>query len=155
VVDELDQLSDHDVHAIAHYIASYSASGTPEKETAPQPVAAEPPPDMHLQQGKTLFEKACAFCHEGSSVPHFNQAGISLALNTNLHADSPTNVLQVIVNGIEAHRSITGMPAFGDNMNNEQITALAHYMRHHFAPDAPQWQNVEKHLDAIRESAGH
>lgn len=155
VLDELTQLSNWDIRAIAHYISTYSAGRDAVAAATTSHRASAPQQTTAMYQGQTLFDKACASCHEASPIPRFDQATVDLALNTNLHAESPNNVLQTIINGIDAHRDIAAMPAFGANFTDQQIIELTRYMRQRFAPNASKWQNIPERLREIRGSAQH
>ena len=78
----------------------------------------------------------------------------SLALNSNLHAAVPDNLIQVILHGIAAPASsdLGYMPAFKDAMNDDQLAELITYLRRQFAPDKPAWAGVEAAINRIRQA---
>jgi nicotinate dehydrogenase subunit B len=160
VVQELKALPDEDVRAMAVYLASFSdtAIGEPDQEalaaqlertTATRIVATSP-------SGQRFYEGACAVCHAVGGPPLFGSRP-SLALNSNLHAATPDNLIQVILHGITSPVSsdLGYMPAFGDSMNDGQIAELVTYLRQQFAPDKPPWKDVPAAIEQIRRRPSH
>lgn len=80
-------------------------------------------------------------------------------MNTNVHADSPRNLLQTILHGVNAPAddSLGFMPGFADSLDDQQIVDLVHYLRSRFAPDAPAWSLDTDTVQLLRNStlAGH
>ncbi|MFS8975955.1 c-type cytochrome [Cupriavidus necator] len=161
VVEELAQLPEADVRAIAHYVASF---GTP--PLAPSVLAAQA---AQIEQrsaqaaltlngpGERLYQSACAVCHQ--SDQGIAQFGVkpSLALNTNLHSKLPDNVIQVLLQGMPAppNSELGAMPAYADTLDNRQIAQLAQYLRARFAPDQPAWQELENTVARLRAAPAH
>lgn len=161
VVKSLAPLPDSDIRAMAEYLASLNPSAAT-GEAAGKAAAAVAASDAAAEtaalvapRGARIFEGACASCHNATS------ALPSLALNSNLSSDSPTNVLQTIVNGHAAPAimaattgregaSLMAMPAFGNIYTDKQIEELATYLRARFAPNAPAWNDVGETLNIIR-----
>ncbi|MBF3234700.1 cytochrome c, partial [Pseudomonas aeruginosa] len=85
--------------------------------------------------GARLFAGACLACHHDGDGPRFFGVRPSLALNSNVHADSPDNLLRIILDGI--HSPATGdlgyMPGFRHSLDDRQVAALANYLRERFA----------------------
>ncbi|MBE1189014.1 cytochrome c, partial [Escherichia coli] len=52
--------------------------------------------------GARLFAGACLACHHDGDGPRFFGVRPSLALNSNVHADSPDNLLRIILDGIHS-----------------------------------------------------
>lgn len=161
VVEELAQLPESDVRAIAHYVASF---GTP--PPAPSVLAAQA---TQIEQrsaqaaltlngpGERLYQSACAVCHQ--SDQGIAQFGVkpSLALNTNLHSQLPDNVIQVLLQGMPAppNSELGAMPAYADTLDDRQIAQLAQYLRARFAPDKPAWQDLENTVARLRAPPAH
>ena len=80
--------------------------------------------------GQRLYEGACAVCHAVGGPPLFGSRP-SLALNTNLHATTPDNLIQVIVHGITnpVLSDLGYMPAFGDHLSDDQVAELVGLIR--------------------------
>lgn len=159
VVEELAQLPESDVRAIAHYVASFHAP-TPDAATLDQQARTLEQRSATLARTMTgpadrLYQSACAVCHQSEQgVPMFGVKP-SLALNTNLHGDKPDNVIQAVLKGIPAPRSnaLGDMPGFADSFDDRQVAELVHYLRARFAPDKPAWQGVDEAVTRIRGSA--
>ncbi|HLX14818.1 MAG TPA: molybdopterin cofactor-binding domain-containing protein [Bradyrhizobium sp.] len=155
VVRELKSLPDDDIRAMAVYLGSFNAPAIDqpdqeamaarlERSTAIKAASASP-------VGLRLYEGACAVCHQVGGQPLFGSRP-SLALNSNLHAAVPDNLIQAILHGIAAPVSsdLGYMPAFKDAMNDEQIAELVAYLRQRFAPGKPAWTGVEAAINHIR-----
>ncbi|MEO8279790.1 MAG: molybdopterin cofactor-binding domain-containing protein [Ideonella sp.] len=155
VVRELAALPDTDIRAMAHYIASFNppqtdgqAAGAAQAAIAKAQVGA----DLLAGPAQRLFETACGACHHDGDGPRLLGVNVPLALNSNLHADRPDNLLRVILEGhLEpASTEIGFMPAFGSVFNDRQMVDLAAYMRQRFAPGRPAWPTLEAHVSRVR-----
>jgi nicotinate dehydrogenase subunit B len=156
VVQELAALPDEDIRAMAVYLASFNeaAIGKPDQEalaarleqTASERIVATSP------IGQRFYEGACAVCHAVGGPPLFGSRP-SLALNSNVHAATPDNLIQVILHGITAPVSsdLGYMPAFGDSMSDDQLTELMAYLRQQFAPEKPAWSGLRSAIMRIRQ----
>ena len=109
------------------------ARGAPEKTAT---IAASP--------GARLYQGACAVCHEVGGPALFGSRP-SLSLNSNVHSDTPDNLIQVILQGIAAPVSpeLGYMPAFREALSDRQLAELVGYLRRQFAPDKPAWTGVD------------
>jgi nicotinate dehydrogenase subunit B len=158
VVQELKALGDEDIRAMAIYLASFQETATAkpdqnalatelESATGARIVAVSP-------IGQRLYEGACAVCHQVGGPPLFGSRP-SLALNSNLHAASPDNLIQVILHGIaEPVSSDLGyMPAFKDSLSDEQLAELVSYLRQQFAPQKPAWTGVRTVIGRLRQGS--
>lgn len=161
VVQSLAELPDSDVRAVAHYLNSLNPPA-PDTETPAMQAArlednSRNNPAAMTHPGENLFEGACAVCHDARGGPPLFGSRPSLALNSNLHSDSPDNVIQVLLHGIEdpAVNSLGNMPGFGASMNNQQLETLLSYLRVRFAPDKPEWNNLGEKISTIREMGSH
>ena len=160
VVESLAPLPDADIRAMAIYLASFNTSKEDLSRTPPDAVvlagrSAETRAAVAFPRGSRLFDGACASCHaDASSIT-------SLALNTNLHADSPMNLFHAILQGLAAPAAsplrhdagdfgVMAMPAFGSSLNDPDLLELAGYLRARFAPDKPDWEGVLDALAAAR-----
>jgi nicotinate dehydrogenase subunit B len=156
VVKELATLPDQDIRAMAVYLGSFNetALGKPTQEalaaklesmTATRAVSAS-------AVGARLYEGACAVCHAVGGAPLFGSRP-SLALNSNLHAAVPDNLIQVILHGIASPASsdLGYMPAFKDSLTNDQVAELVAYLRQQFAPEKPPWTDVHAAVSRARQ----
>jgi nicotinate dehydrogenase subunit B len=117
-----------------------------------RPVAT-PAPAMERQvNGERIYQNACAVCHEAGSGPTLFGVKPLLALNTNLHAASPDNLVQVILNGIQtpADDALGYMPGFRDSLDDRQIADLLGYLRQRFAPEEKAWPDDTKTIKRLR-----
>jgi mono/diheme cytochrome c family protein len=116
VIHGLAQLPEADVRAMATYLMELPGQA-PQAAQDPQPAPAAVPvaasvatqalatPAKALERhanGERIYQNACAVCHEAGSGPTLFGVKPLLAVNTNLHAASPDNLVQVILNGIQA-----------------------------------------------------
>lgn len=159
VVQSMAELPDSDVRAVAHYLNSLNppvpGAETPAMQAARLEDNSRNNPAAMTHPGENLFEGACAVCHDARGGPPLFGSRPSLALNSNLHSDSPDNVIQVLLHGIEdpAVNSLGNMPGFGASMNNQQLETLLSYLRVRFAPDKPAWADLGKKIETIRNTA--
>ncbi len=157
VVQQLAQLPEADVRAMANYLASFNAprgdAASADAPSALQRIAQSNARDATLTgPAQRLFTTACGACHHDGSGPQLLGQNIALALNTNLHSERPDNLLRVILDGIRepATRDIGFMPAFRDSLDDAQLAQLAAYMRQRFAPDKPAWQDLPAAAARVR-----
>ena len=128
VVDlSTSKLTDSDVNAIAVYLKDTSGPahenvGAPDKDV--------------LTAGAAIYQDLCSACHagDGKGVPNMFP---NLSEAATVKATDPTTVLRVILQGaqtVSTDREPTGpaMPAFGWQLNDSQIAAVASYVRNHF-----------------------
>ncbi|MEZ2720137.1 c-type cytochrome [Paenalcaligenes hominis] len=166
IIAGLAELPEYDVRAMSHYlmnidgqkaavpatVASGSASVAQVEQTAQTGDV-----DVWLMPGKTIYEGACAVCHDSQSGPALFGYRPSLALNTNVHSDKPDNLIQVIMHGITrpSASGLGNMPAFKHSLNDSQLVDLLKYLRKQYAPEAPAWANLLEKVQQIRQQPGH
>lgn len=151
VVENLARASDDDLRAIATYIAALGQP--PEKrddkvrraETSGDPAtvgrggpAAEPI--------ASIYAGACAVCHESGR-------GVGLQLSTSVNSPDPRNLLHVILDGVRPLSTTPGvfMPGYADTLTDEQIVALAAYLRGRFS-QRPPWPDLQDTLGRLRQA---
>jgi nicotinate dehydrogenase subunit B len=155
VVQELKALSDDDIRAMATYLASFQETTTDKPDQTALAASLESAGRARIVAaspiGQRLYEGACAVCHQVGGPPLFGSRP-SLALNSNLHAASPDNLIQVILHGVMAPVSsdLGYMPAFKDSMSDGQLVELVSYLRQQFAPQKPAWTGVRSTIQRIR-----
>jgi mono/diheme cytochrome c family protein len=83
-----------------------------------------------------VFEARCAQCHRS------NGATVPLALQTSINAPVSDSVMQAIRNGISPPVGALGrsMPAFGGQLSDAEISALARFLRARFSTKPP-WKD--------------
>ncbi|WP_417222424.1 c-type cytochrome [Achromobacter spanius] len=138
--------------------ASSPSSLSPAAATAnrPAPAAAT---IQSLQgrraNGERIYQNACAVCHEAGSGPTLFGAKPLLSANTNLHAATPDNLIQVILHGIQepADDALGYMPGFKDSLDDKQVADLLGYLRERFAPDEDAWPDPTTTIKRLRNHA--
>ncbi|WP_438858494.1 c-type cytochrome [Achromobacter spanius] len=141
---------------------SSPSSLSPAAATAPPPAPSPAPAaaTIHSLQGRRangerIYQNACAVCHEAGSGPTLFGAKPLLSANTNLHAASPDNLIQVILHGIQepADDALGYMPGFKDSLDDKQVADLLGYLRERFAPDEDAWPDPTTTIKRLRNHA--
>ena len=146
VVRNLQTVPEQDIQAMAVYLASLNPSAASldvaafnARAMAQVTFAADhaPLPDAAARQ----FAGSCSACHHDGDGPQLLGVNQPLALNGNLHSDSPANLVNVILHGVQqpASRDIGFMPGFEHSLIKPQIIALVQWMRQRYAPGKPAW----------------
>jgi nicotinate dehydrogenase subunit B len=146
VVRNLQTVTEQDIQAMAVYLASLNPSAASldvaafnARAMAQVTFAADhaPLPDAAARQ----FAGSCSACHHDGDGPQLLGVNQPLALNGNLHSDSPANLVNVILHGVQqpASRDIGFMPGFEHSLSKPQIIALVQWMRQRYAPGKPAW----------------
>ncbi|MGE4438226.1 c-type cytochrome [Achromobacter sp.] len=178
VIHGLAELPDSDLRAIVTYLtalpgqvrpatppapatgaaiaaASSRAAASADADSASIAVDAETTRTLRRASGERIYQNACAVCHEPGSGPTLFGAKPLLAQNTNLHAASPDNLVQVILHGIQAPAddALGYMPGFGDSLDDRQIGDLIDYLRARFAPEEKAWPVDTTTIGRLRQHA--
>jgi mono/diheme cytochrome c family protein len=132
VVDlSTSKMTDQDVKAIATYLKDVTGAA-PENGTAAD--------NDVLTAGGAIFKDLCSACHQqdGKGVPNLFP---NLSEVATVSSRDPTTVLRVILQGAQSvatDREPTGpeMPAFGWQLDDEKVAAVASYVRDHFGNKA-------------------
>ena len=134
VENSTSKLPDTDLHAIAVYLKD--VDGGP--NLAPKPLAVD---DPKMKAGAAIFADSCAGCHQadGKGVPHMFPP---LQHDANVQQRDPSTVIRVILEG--ARTAVTdkrptpfSMPAFDWKLENDQVAAVATYVRNAWGNAAP------------------
>lgn len=160
VVAGLASLPESDVRAIAHYIASLSPpvdAATVAQAAARHAAGADVDAltAAGLQNGRRMFETACAVCHaESGGVGHFGVRPL-MGLNTSVSQAGPDNLLRVLMHGIDepATEGLGYMPGFKDSFDDQQMADLAGYIRARYAPGQPAWRDLAGAAARVRGQA--
>jgi mono/diheme cytochrome c family protein len=164
VTDDLRNLPEADVAALATYIASLapavSATDTAAANAAAEKTAYQVTTAQTMEQkgpattGEAVFASVCASCHfEGGSQPFTRP--VPLALSSVVNAETPRNLIQIVMDGIEPPPGARGhwMPPFGAALTDQQIEQVANYVRSHFS-SKPAWSDTAKAVEQIRKDSG-
>jgi len=132
----LASVSDSDLRAIAVYVESVMG-----KQAARQHdnAAADPPGN---DTGATIYAAMCANCHDGTRPLPFG--GIKLTLSTAATGETPTNLINVILDGLHPPEGTAGaiMPGFSSTLTDGQLESLVSYIRANFGA-RPPWTGVD------------
>ncbi|SRR5579871_3103770 len=125
-------LTDEDVRAIAIYLKDIGGPLPQNNSAADKDV---------LAAGGAIFQDLCSACHQGDGKGVANLFP-NLSEAATVSARDPTTVLRVILQGAQSvatDREPTGpaMPAFGWQLNDAQVAAVATYVRDRFGKKAP------------------
>ena len=156
VITQMQALADQDIDAMATYLSTFNAAASQADRHAmaakieAQTSAAQTPAAL----GESLYEGACAVCHQGAQRADVFGVNSSLAFNTNLHSHRADNLVRVIVEGVATDRAAEhgAMPGFGNHFDDRQMIALVSYLRARFAPNEPMWFDVPATVARIRAS---
>jgi nicotinate dehydrogenase subunit B len=156
VVQQLAQVPDADIRAMATYLASFNQPATDTAIAAQAKLlvqeAAEQRSKLVGSTGQRMFDGACSACHHEGDGPKLLGVNRPLALNTNLHSTQPDNLLRVILDGVQdvPGPDVGFMPGFRHALNDAQIADLARYMRQRYAPAQPAWSDLESAVARVR-----
>lgn len=133
IVNSTSKMSDADVGAMAVYLKSLPPARR-------EPIVT-PPDDAEMKAGQAVYAKLCIACHEadGSGAPRIYPP---LPANALLQSINPSSTLRVILDG--AHTVTTPrapntgeMPAYANQLSDEQIAAVTNYIRNSWGNAAP------------------
>ncbi|RMX05687.1 cytochrome c [Corticibacter populi] len=182
VIHGLAEIPESDVRAIATYLmdlpgqqtTSTTAPTATATATATTPLPALQPDaadaaiphmaDSALRltdwfvEGERIYQAACAACHGADSGPTLFGVKPLMGTNTNIHASAPDNLIQVILQGIQApaDAELGYMPGFKEHLSDAQVESLVRYLRAEFAPDQPTWSAaLPKDIARIRTQGEH
>jgi cytochrome c553 len=98
-----------------------------------------------------MYTAACMSCHYNSGSVSSSRP--ELALSSFLTMAEPTNLLQVLLNGVGSKDGAAGlvMPSYADYSDRE-ISELAAYLRR-TRTSRPPWRDLEKRVAEIRRSS--
>jgi nicotinate dehydrogenase subunit B len=154
VVQQLAQVPDADVRAMATYLASFNPPASDNAALAQQLVqqAAAQRSALVGSSGQRMFDGACSACHHEGDGPKLLGVNQPLALNTNLHSPQPDNLVRVILDGVQdvPGPQVGFMPGFRHALTDTQIAELARYMRQRYAPSQAPWENLEASVARVR-----
>jgi mono/diheme cytochrome c family protein len=153
VVHGLAALSDQDVQALATYFADVDRAN--DRLASVGPTVSRAMSYASLGAGQDfdadarLYTAACASCHYNSGrVPLAMRP--DLALNSALNLSEPTNLIQVVLRGINANDGIPGvvMPSF-EALSDADIARIAAHLRR-TRTSLPPWPDLESKIAAMR-----
>jgi mono/diheme cytochrome c family protein len=158
----LANASEADVQAIADYVMALMGTPSDARQQraaaalarAENPLPSSPASDdPQLVLGAIVYAGACASCHDLGRRTSSNGA-LRLPLAIAVHDADPHSLLRIVREGITPPPATPGrmMPAFGTALTDEQLTALAAYLRH-AAAGAPPWPDLARVVRETRDPA--
>jgi mono/diheme cytochrome c family protein len=153
----LAALTPEDQRALVTYVESLGSGDARAADTAPAvatALAADAADSKKIdEEGARLYVAACASCHYNRG-PDVIANRPDLGLNSAVYLDDPSNLIQVILNGIDAEDGAPGiaMPAFGRGLDDERIVLIATYLRR-TRTDRPPWPHLEQQVAKLRRAA--
>ena len=144
VTSNLANVPEADVRAIAVYIASRAGKSTAGQALAVKREQLTDSP-MGGDEGATLFEGACAGCHNSGT------RGVRLENSTAVTDVVPTNIVRVVTDGlspVEGEPS-RAMPGFRGAFTAAQTAAVVRYVRAHYSR-APPWPELDAEVNKVR-----
>lgn len=149
VVVQLGQADEADVAAIATYIHGFlkqaPARATPARRDGPLPAPADDDPDLaRMRLGYETYAMACASCHDAGRGLS-SGAALQLQKAVALYDPDPRSLVRIIREGIVPPEGEAGrwMPGFATLLGDEQLTALAAYLRRYGAGAEP-WPELDE-----------
>lgn len=134
VTNSTQHLSDADLRAIAVYLKSVPASAT----QRPQPLATD---NAQMKMGANVYSANCTACHNSNGKGILNLAA-GLAGNPGLLADDSSSIITTVLQGgrgaVTLGNPTSGaMPSFAWKLSDEQVAAVATYLRNSWGNAAP------------------
>jgi mono/diheme cytochrome c family protein len=149
VTASLAQADPADVRALSAYIVTLMGKPAPAIEAralaaAAQPVVLPPAPAgtsaaaLQLQLGSRVYQDACARCHASGRTAGSGGA-LQLPAAIAVYDPDPRSLIHIVRDGIAPGPAEPGrwMPGFKGILTDEQVTALAAYLRHSAARQSP------------------
>ncbi|MFO0472491.1 MAG: c-type cytochrome [Pseudomonadota bacterium] len=134
-------LSDADLRAMAVYLQSLPHEAAPPR----RPIERDEPAREHAARGARVYADHCAACHgstgEGGATPDGRLVIPALAGQRAVTLDPPANLVRSIAHGgfgIASAREPRpwGMPPFAHVLSDEEIAAVATFLRQAWGADA-------------------
>lgn len=152
----LRELPKSDIEAIGAYLGD--VVGAPDTDPAQNSIvqasleAGRPDPTYRKDLGERLYATACASCHYNATS--VIEGRPDLAINSATRLGDPTNLIHVILDGVNAVNGTRGvvMPAFRNALSDEEIAAIAGYLRDKRTDLAP-WPDLARKVADIRAEA--
>ncbi|ROM90310.1 c-type cytochrome [Pseudomonas brassicacearum] len=146
----LANLPASDAEAIAEYLLSLNNPAS----TLPASAITRPTEVVEQTPGALLFQGACAGCHGPAAPMREIDGRPSLDRTSALHAASARNFLKTVLEGVPATPGLPGpvMPPFAASLDNEQLAALASFVREQAKPGQP-WADLSSTLHELRQEA--
>ena len=154
------ELSDDDLTALGVYLADVTSATDGEAPAdnaalTASIAAGKPQRDWRREQGERLYASACAACHYNATPEGVTVTRPDLGINSATRLDDPANLIHVMLDGVPASEGSHGvvMPAFRSALNDDQIAAIAAYLRA-TRTDLPPWPDLPARVSELRAHVG-
>jgi mono/diheme cytochrome c family protein len=151
ITAELRDASPADVRAMAAYVISLMGPASARRARQGDDLAHQPLARVREGAGRggDLYRTACLPCHDASRPLPFG--GLPLTLSIGVHGESPRNLINVILHGLQPTAGETSpiMPGYAGALDEEQVVDLVAWLRANLTDEAP-WTDVRS---LVRESA--
>jgi len=152
VTGELAHAQESDVNAMAAYVASLMGPPAEARKQRAQALLKDPlaiGPDAAASGSAIVYQGACLPCHDGARALPFG--GIPLSLSLGLTGESPRNLVNVILHGLDPAPGETSpmMPGYAGALNDEEVESLVQWLRENLT-DKPRWDGVAKLIHESR-----
>ncbi len=160
VTQQLATIPETDVRAIAVYLASLMSTDTPPGRPD-VPRASRLPSDTLSGAAidanapvVAIFDGACGACH-GADAPMTRDGAPPLDFSTAVLAPTARNMVDVILLGLPWQEGHSGpyMPAYASALTDQQVAALAAYVRARYS-DLPAWTDIAAAIRDARRTGG-
>jgi mono/diheme cytochrome c family protein len=149
----LTELPVSDVQALSVYFADLAGnneSNDPASSAALKAAvtAQYEQPDQRLDEGARLYATACQACHYNTD--ELVKGRPLITLGSAAHLDEPTNLVNVILDGVRSDQGISGvvMPGFRNALSDADISAIVAYLRQEAG--AKPWSKLQNKVGEIR-----
>lgn len=149
------KLHEADLHAIAAYLKDLPAGGRDVQATKSDPEV--------LKAGEAIFVDACTACHQASGEA-LARVFAPLKGSAIVQSENPVSVIRVILKGSRAATTDRqpapfAMPAFDWKLSDDQVAAVATYIRSAWENEAPtvmarDVRKLRRELDQASSVAG-
>uniref|UniRef100_A0A9E8CSF5 Cytochrome c n=1 Tax=Bosea sp. NBC_00436 TaxID=2969620 RepID=A0A9E8CSF5_9HYPH len=141
-VHSMQHLTDADLHAIAAYLKTLPAIPGAGPSFADNPATAKAlQVGINASRSAELYVDNCAGCHR-SDAKGYDRVFPAIAGNPTVLAREPDSLVRLILGGSRMPATATapstlGMPGFGWRLSDEEVAALATYLRSQWGNSAP------------------
>jgi mono/diheme cytochrome c family protein len=139
VVRGLRTLPDDDLRAMATYFIGLNrTSGVALEPRIARALSPTPPTNDEEKRGEAIYREACAACHGAPGQPP-TVARSPIGLSEGLwNSYRPYNTVLPVLDGIDGRDGLPGaMPGFRDKLSDDDIAAIANYLRTSYTTLAP------------------
>ena len=151
----LAEAPDSDIRALASYFRDLSGARDTDAAEARKTAAtairdANATGQKQMGHGEAIYAAACASCH-ANNPDSPNVLRPELSLNSAVTAPDPTNLIRITLEGMDSPSGLDGvvMPAFHDALSDEDLIALAAFLRNRV--DRPAWKHLQARIDKLRQ----